>query len=263
MPLTVVGDAAQVAGAIGDFRADYHHDFQHVRAMSRLYLAETPPTRAIAQELARRLRCALRSWGAGTRAAPPVRSEDEFSNALLNPQLYGQLQTLAGLSLSHLGLNGRYRTLNAPNNRLTVAGLDCIHLPVLQELANKLLVGNSNVTYPMKALLLLTGFSPAFDSQVRRGLFAAGFRGMRATQFLMPPDRGKANGKKVTSLPFVLAQCWAQFGAVLNRGIQNSSRTYLVDEPGRVFDILLFMQGKHGRYLFQFQPGPAAWYELY
>jgi hypothetical protein len=261
--LSVVGNAEKITAAIDDFRAAYHHDFQHVRAMSQLYLAETTPTLATTQELAHRLRCALQSWGAGTRAAPPVRRESDLSNALLVPQLHSQLQTLAGVSLLRLGLNGQYRTLNAPNSSLTVADLDAIHASALQAVADNFLEGNTNVTYPMKAILLLTGFSPAFDSQVRGGLRAAGFSGMAATQFSMPLDLSKANGKKVTRLPFLLGHCWAQFGALLRGGIQNSAHAYLADEPGRVFDVLLFMQGGDGRQLFRFQPGLAAWYEIH
>lgn len=68
---------------------------------------------------------------------------------------------------------------------------------------------------------------------------------------------------KVTRLPFLLGHCWAQFGAVLRGGIQNSAHAYLADEPGRVFDVLLFMQGGDGRQLFRFQPGPTAWYEIH
>ena len=263
MTLSVVGNAAQITAAIDDFRSDYHNDFQHVRAISRLYLGETTPTLATTQELARRLRCALRSWGAGTRAAPPVREEGDLSNALLVPHLHGHLQTLAGISLSRLGLNGQHRTLNAPNNSVTVADLDAIYGCVLQALADNLLEGSTNVTYPMKAILLLTGFSPAFDSQVRSGLRDAGFSGMAATQFSMPLDLSRANGKKVTRLPFFLGHCWAQFGAVLHSGIQNSAHAYLDDEPGRVFDVLLFMQGGYGRQLFRFQADFATWHEIH
>ena len=45
-------------------------------------------------------------------------------------------------------------------------------------------------------------------------------------------------------------------------GIQNSGHAYLADEPGRVFDVLLFMQGADGRELLRFQRGPASWYEI-
>jgi len=263
MALSVVGNAAKITTAIHDFRSAYHHDFQHVRAMSQLYLAETTPTLAITQELAHRLRRALRSWGAGTRAAPPVRAESDLSNALLVPHLHRQLQTLAGVSLSRLGLNGQCRALNSPNSPLTVADLDAILASALQAVADNFLEGNTNVTYPMKAILLLTGFSPAFDSQVRGGLRAAGFSGMAATQFSMPLDLSKANGKKVTRLPFILGHCWAQFNDVFRSGILNSAHAYLADEPGRVFDVLLFMQGGDGRQLFHFQPGPGAWYEIH
>ena len=181
MTLRVVANAGNIAAAIDEFRAAYHHDFQHVRNVSQLYLGEATPTLATTQELAHRLRLALRSWGAGIRKAPHVREESDLSNALLVPQLHRQLQTLAGVSLSRLGLNGQNRTLNAQNRSITVADLDALHVSVLQGVANNFLVGNTNVTYPMKTLLLLTGFSPAFDGQVRAGLRAAGFDGMAAS----------------------------------------------------------------------------------
>jgi hypothetical protein len=89
-----------------------------------------------------------------------------LSQALHVLHLHSQLQTLAAASLSRLGLNGQRRTLNDPSDSLTVAGLDAIHVSLLQAVSNSFLVDNTNVTYPMKAILLLTGFSPAFDSQV-------------------------------------------------------------------------------------------------
>lgn len=260
--LRVVGNAVNITAAIDEFPPDYDNDFQRVRAISQMYLGEETPTVATTEELAHRLHGALRSWGAGTRKAPRVLEESYLSKALLVPQLHGQLQTLAAVSVSRLGLNGQHRTLTAPDNSLTIAGLDVIHVSLLQTVSNCFLLDNTNVTYPMKAILLLTGFCPAFDSQVRSGLSAAGFIGMAATQFSMPRDLSTANGKKVTRLPFILGHCWAQCGAVLRDGIQNSKHAHLVDEPGRVFDVLLFMQGGYNRQLLHFEAGPAAWYEI-
>jgi len=82
---------------------------------------------------------------------------------------------------------------------------------------------------------------PAFleHSPIERG----GFLGMDKTQFLLPTDAAGAGGKKIAGLPFLLGTCWMSCSSVLRNGINSSNHPELLDEPGRVFDILFFMQG--------------------
>ena len=137
-------------------------------------------------------------------------------------------------------------------------------LSVLWALGDRVLVGNTNVTFPMKAVLLITGFMPALDStRVRMGLKRGAFSGMNRTQYLLPADPGHADGKKITRLPFLLGQCWTTCAQQLQEGLANSSFPGLIEEPGRVFDILLFMQGdEDSPILVTCDPPDRDWYEL-
>lgn len=258
--LKLIATQRDVTDAIDNFNQQYHDDYQIVREASTRYLQETHPTPETTLHLSRFLFCALRSWGSGKRAAPPVRGVSDLARELLDTQLHGQLRKLDGVSLSHLRMSGQRPIVNAPPDSPNASALANIQVSLLHTLSDKLFDNNKNVTYPMKALLLITGFSPAFDSQVRGGLSAAGFKGM-TTRFSMPIERDKANDKKIRMLPFYLGQCWAQYEEVLASGIRKSKHKNLVDEPGRVFDVLLFMQGSDGRKLFEFTFS-SAWYEI-
>lgn len=249
--LKLIATQKEVTDAIDDFNPKYHDDYQIVRETSKRYLEETHPIPEITLSLARLLFCVLRSWGSGKRAASPVRRVGDVARELLDTELHGQLRKLDGVSLSHLRLNGQQPIVNAPPDSPNASELANIQVSLLHTLSDKLFDNNKNVTYPMKALLLITGFSPAFDSQVRRGLSVAGFMGM-TTRFSMPLERDKANDKKIRMLPFYLGQCWAQYEDMLNCCIRKSKHKYLLDEPGRVFDVLFFMQGSGRAKLFEF-----------
>jgi len=116
----------------------------------------------------------------------------------------------------------------------------------------------------MKVLLLITGFMPALDSErVRTGLDRGDFSGMNRTQYLLPADAAHADGKKITRLPFLLGQCWTTYTQQLQDGISNSRFPDLKEEPGRVFDILLFTQAnKDSPVLVACDPPDRNWYKL-
>jgi len=123
-------------------------------------------------------------------------------------------------------------------------------------------IGNTNVTYPMKALLLITGFMPAFDGRVRTGLQRGWFLGMNRTQYLLPDNADHADAKRIARLAFLLGECWTTCAQQLQEGISKSSFPGLRQEPGRVFDVLLFMQAdQENPVLVNCDPPGQRWYE--
>jgi hypothetical protein len=115
----------------------------------------------------------------------------------------------------------------------------------------------------MKTVLLITGFMPALDSRVRVGLQRSGLSGINRTQYLLRDDPAHADGKKITRLPFLLGQCWTTCAQQLREGVAKSNFPDLTEDPGRVFDILLFMQaGKDSPILVTCDPPDMDWYKL-
>jgi hypothetical protein len=98
----------------------------------------------------------------------------------------------------------------------------------------------------MKALLLITGLMPALDSQVRKGLRLAGKVGFMGQQ-LLPQNTHQAGGRRICYLPFQLGQCWELNREILLEGVRKSRHPGLESAPGRVFDVLLFMQAQSKR----------------
>jgi hypothetical protein len=101
---------------------------------------------------------------------------------------------------------------------------------------------------------------PAFDSQVRSGLHRGGFAGMKKTQFLLPGNTETSDWRKMVRLPFLLAECWHAHLRHISDGISQSNHISLIDEPGRFFDILLFMQSRPASPVLVRYQGPERWY---
>jgi hypothetical protein len=143
---------------------------------------------------------------------------------------------------------------------------DCL-IRTLQSLANGVLINCTNVTYPMKTLLLLTGLMPAFDSQVKGGLTKAGFTGVKSTSFKLPVQ-GSTNAKKICALPFYIADCANNTAnvAAINAAISASNFPNLSNNIGRIFDVLLFSQNSSStnNLLLNFIPpiGITRWYSI-
>jgi hypothetical protein len=170
---------------------------------------------------------------------------------------------LAHFSRTTLGFDGGTRLVNGVRDHQSLADFDATLLRALSKLADGLLQNNTNVTYPMKALLLISGLMPALDSQVRAGLGNAGFKGFERTQFLLPRDSGSADAKKLTRLPFVLGQCWIDCLKLLQEAVRRSRLELLLRHPGRVFDVLLFMQAsKENALLLTLHLDRETWYDL-
>jgi hypothetical protein len=239
MSFSVTDDTAAITAAINAFNAAYHADYFTVRTEAIDYLSE-PPSTASASRLAPALITALENWGAGKRGAPACRPVDAATEALCNPTIRQKLTNLAN-SLEFLSLADGIRSLKVGSPFETVEEFDTCLIETLNELVVGLLVGNTNVTYPMKALLLITGLMPAYDSQVKGGLAVAGVSGVNRTRFLLPvgecPD-----AKKICVLPFYIADRISRAALVLNRAIENSNYPMLEGQHGRLFDVLLFVQ---------------------
>ncbi|MCO4887926.1 hypothetical protein MKD50_00950 [Cupriavidus sp. WGtm5] len=245
MNLNVTSDAEAIATAIDTFNPVYHRDYFSVRAAASDYLSNNPSIASV-NLLACSLIEALEGWGAGKRSAPTCRREPAVCQLLSDVSLRGKLKRLAA-SLDGMSLDDGERSIKTGGVFQNVEDFDICLIDTLNELADGLLVGNTNVTYPMKALLLITGLMPAFDSQVRAGLHVAGFsgfawRGRVRTQYLMPAHN-RADAKRVCALPFYIADCLSRSRQLLEDAIAISKFPALKDQVGRLFDILFFMQG--------------------
>jgi hypothetical protein len=272
MGLQVICNADVIKSQINEFNENYHEHFFCVRSIAKEYLNVAADSILLEQStirLAEQLISALKEYGAGRfRKAPPTREEPEIKDFLCNSNLHNDLSEIAGSDLCFLCLQANARTIAAKAKISSIKQFDKILLSILDRLSKGLFKGNTNVTYPMKALLLITGFMPAFDSNVKRGLYRAGFIGFGGeiprTRFLLPQGNAtNADMKKLTRLPFVLGDCWANNFNVIKDGIKESEYPNLIEEPGRLFDVLFFMQGKKNNNveLLRFQ-GPERWYEI-
>ena len=240
--LRLIGSGDEVVAAIDDFRGSYHADYARARDIAKSYLSE-PPSLASAAALSEVMYQVLGNWGAGSRKAPIRRSPADTGLRLLNPGLHNRLNKLAGDASSGLRLGPQGARVLTPTslfNDLKSFDHDLLH--TLAELAEAFFENNTNVTYPTKTLLLITGLAPAWDSQVRKGLRRSGMKGVSGTQFLLPADSSRALGQRVCRLPFSVASCWNHNQHLLQEAISQSNHPALCSEPGRVFDILFFMQ---------------------
>ncbi|WP_343584930.1 hypothetical protein [Herbaspirillum sp.] len=261
MRLTVVASHAAIINVINMFNSEYHNDYQSVSKLATLYLAT--PTEANATPLANVLRSVLIRWGAGKRKAPKVQTLQILEATLLNPAFHASLIGFTNGTLTNLTvIDGSFRMIGNLADEAHLLEFDKRLLSVLSNISTSLLIENTNVTYPMKVLLLLTGFMPALDSQVRKGLSSAGFVGTNVTRFIMPADMDSFQARKLTRLPFYLGECFATNQSLLTDAAAESDYPWLVDEPGRLLDVLLFMQGSTASPLFLFAPKISNWHAL-
>jgi hypothetical protein len=245
MRLRLTGPGIDIARLVNGFSASYHKDYFEVRPLAHRWSAEEQPTAAVVGELSTAVRRVLRGWGAGKREAPTLNRQEDFVATFTDVRLHREVGRLSQIARAGLGVDGQCRRLiDGSHVSAELKNFDETLLSALHDFYQRLFVNNTNVTYPMKVLLLVSGLMPALDSQVRAGLGRAGFRGVNKTQFLLPETTGSADGKKLTRLPFVLGQCWADFATQFRDGILQSNFAGLLQEPARVFDVLLFMQAK-------------------
>jgi len=260
----VLDNAQTIAETINAFPSVYHDGYFKCRAIAKQYFLDRTAGDRLATDLASAVRYTLEQWGAGKREAPGLQPLREFSNALCQPEIRASLAALTGTPLSALTVVRQRRYLNAePAKYDDLLSLESNLFFALHTLAERLFIENTNVTYPMKAVLLMTGFMPAFDGKVRAGLQRGGFSGMNKTQYLLPASAVHSDGKKISGLPFLLGQCWAMCASQIREGISKSSFPELIQEPGRVFDVLLFMQAdKRNTITVTCEPANRVWYDF-
>lgn len=260
MVLTVTAVPGGISTAINTFNAGYHADYFMVRCLARAYLA-APPSAVTTMPLASALNGVLLRWGAGKRGAPTCQLISNMAAALIRPNLHLQLRNLEAC-IPFLTIIAGRRCLAAGAPFAAVTDFDSCLIDTLSTLSTGLLVGNTNVTYPMKLLLLLTGLMPAFDSQVKGGLASAGVTGINRTRYLIPV-LGSADAQKICALPLYMADCIARQLATINHEIAASLYPNLVGEHGRIFDVLFFMQNGGHHVTVSFTPPVAIrWYAI-
>jgi hypothetical protein len=193
MVLQLIANHEQIISAINEFDSGYHADYFGIRHLATAYLDAPIPTNTA--PLAEKLNAVFPRWGAGKRGAPRVKSEQDIQVALMGQAMHKLLLEVTRAPVPALTLTGgTTRTVNGVGSMSALARFDYGLLVSLRALADSMFVGNTNVTYPMKALLLLTGIMPALDSQVRKGLGKAGFSGVDKTQFLIPQNTACVDG---------------------------------------------------------------------
>jgi hypothetical protein len=239
MSFTIHGNTAALTLSINTFRPQYHENYFGVRAKARPYLEGAfSPGSALATAAA--LLVVLKSWGAGRQRASSCKPFAIAAEALFDPVLRDRLRNFSR-SFEYLNMAEGKRTLLYGGPFAYVEEFDECVLATLNTLADSLLVDNTNVTYPMKALLLLTGLAPAFDSQVKGGLKVAGMSGVAKTSYLLL-RADCSDARKICALPFYIAHCVARSRGQLDAAIKASRYPMLKGEYGRLFDVLLFMQ---------------------
>jgi hypothetical protein len=258
--LKVVGSQQALVDAINSFDPSYHADYFSVRALARDYLSSCKPNYLEVNALATVLHVVLKRYGAERQKAPTRKSIEDIESTLLDSEVHGLLRFFSTHSISTINIIAGSRISQAD-----IQASDENTVKILRLLGNRLFTNNTNVTYPMKALMLMTGYMPALDSQVKSGLDHAGITGVNTTQFLLPKTTTDLEGKKITRLPYLLAACYSnpECRAVIDAAAQESKYKCLATEVGRIFDVLLFMQAAGQRRLLAFTPNNAAkWYAV-
>lgn len=236
--MLLVGKASEIRTAINQFKKSYHDDYYKVLENRLRYLNDNAIGSSTISRLAVDLRQVLINWGADYRKAPKPSDVKVFESALNDKELRNDLLFFSNQNSYQL----------SESSLIKIHGdVDALLINVLNRLADKLFINNTNVTYPMKAFMLLTAYMPAYDSNVRKGLTRGGYSGFATTRFLLPKNTMCSNSKKITRMPYILGCCWNNFKDTFIEGVGRSNYPSLVKEPARVFDILLFMQSQEWR----------------
>lgn len=221
---SIIASQDQIITAINEFNHKYHQGFFEAIGLARACYLEGQNQ---FEPLAHCLSNTLNDWGAGKRKAPHVVDVITLADILADADFGALCHELL------LGSRGVYAGQYS-------GGQGDQTMKFLNFVAKHMLTGSTAVTYPMKILLLLTGFMPALDGQVKKGLTLAGAPGFATTSYQLVAS-SEVSMQRIQSLPIDLSGLWNQS---LQNAVAASQFPELGDYPGRVFDVLLFMQGK-------------------
>lgn len=224
-----------VAAEIDRFSDEYHEGFLKVRGKSIQYIFGEMADHEI-NDFSEEITAVLKEWGACRRGAPCTVDCDEMTGALCSTELRQMLRQYVD--------NGWVIYVQGSDDEILKNNAQMLSL--LTRFQNEFLIANTNITYPTKLLLLLTGLSVGIDSQVREGLAKCGVEGFKSTRYLLPTNVLDKGAAKLFSLHVLLAKCWYDNAVVLQEGVRRSKHRYLLsylNAPARVMDILLFNGG--------------------
>jgi hypothetical protein len=259
MNLILRANQSELVEYINEFNHGYHSDFFTVKPIAASYFDK--PNEDQALSLARSLIAALCNWGACRRRAPSLRTEELIASALLDEKFLNSIKFFLKTKISDLKiLQGRPEVGVHEPITPNIFGEHLIG--ILNFLSNAVFNDATNITYPMKTLLLLTGFMPAWDSKVRRGLYLSGFRGTNFTSFLLPNETNSTLAKKIISLPFYLGDFYRENQKVLEAAAKSSDYPELIHSPGRLLDIIFYTQGDTNDPLVSSENPSTKWYNL-
>jgi hypothetical protein len=235
--------AKELAELLDSFPRHYHRDFSRVRESAKRWLDVDG---AVPKELAELLVAALKSWGAGMRKAPEVRPPIEVTSVLQDEGVVTALRELHRFDLDSLTLDADGRPL--VGGRRHLADQERIEGSVFAALrtTDRLFIGNTSVTYPSKALMLLTGRFIGLDSNVRAGISRADEPGFRETRFPMPADPFDRSARRMYRVLWLTGDWLARHRDVVHDALAHSTAPHRLrdlDAPARVVDVMLFMQG--------------------
>ena len=258
MALDLIADKNLLILSINDFSQKYHIDFFTTINLAEKYLRHInePSALALAENFGRTL-CA---WGAGRRKAPKIKSHSEITSALLDIRLIESIKFFSGSRMTDFKINGSI--IEIADTASSIENFKKRLFDSLRLFSNGFFIGNTSITYPMKSLLLLTGFMPAWDSQVRKGLSLSGFCGTDS-HFLLPDQHDSTAFQKISSLPFYLGDCYTKNKDAFDTAIRESNYPELISDPGRLFDILFFMQGSKQHRIFSCSGVSTRWYRIF
>lgn len=232
----------QLVNIFNRFPKNYHVDYRVTRALARDFLYDEEPDYGKAKILASKLSEVLINWKAGSRKAPNLKNPECIQEVLMTKDVYKTCSVLNMLSIKDLLIKNGVRQISGKAD-LTPEQIDRFLIATIKNIANHFFINCTNVTYPMKALLLITGFIPALDGNVRKGFKTAGIGGLNSTRFLLPKNVASLEGKKITRLPYILAECFNTYSCDIWAAVEKSEYSDCLSEVGRIFDVLLFMQG--------------------
>lgn len=159
------------------------------------------------QSLVKKLEKNLYNWGAGQRKAAHPKNSQDIYNALSSKEMRANLKKLKSSS-NFLEIKEGMRNINIESKESVKPPFKTIDeygrtlIVTLNLLSDEMMVDNKTMTYPMKILLLLTGFIPALDGQVRSGLKFAGISGLHAPLH-MSNNPGETSAKKYMCASFL------------------------------------------------------------